>query len=154
MLRLIVDLLANTFNAVMGSSMSMSMRSWLKRLSVTPVSTVEKKDIGDLPHVSMFTLPSDSTYPRTVSKSFLWKVMPERGTMVMISCLSSQLVGGGHRCALRLLPAADCKKPESQRAKHGVDAQIESQTLIRMLFIVLRPKFDPYGCDNMISRLL
>lgn len=43
-----VDLLAKVLSAVMGSSMSMSIRSWLKRFSVTPVSTVEKNDIGDL----------------------------------------------------------------------------------------------------------
>jgi hypothetical protein len=42
------DLLANVFSAVMGSSMSMSIRSWLKRFRVTPVSTVEKNDMGDL----------------------------------------------------------------------------------------------------------
>jgi hypothetical protein len=27
------------------------------------------------------------TYPRTVSRSFLWKVTPDRGTIVIISCL-------------------------------------------------------------------
>jgi hypothetical protein len=40
--------LAKVFRAVMGNSISISIRSWLKRLRVTPVSVVEKKDIGDL----------------------------------------------------------------------------------------------------------
>jgi hypothetical protein len=47
------DLLAKVLSAVIGNSISINMRSWLKRLSVTPVSVVEKKDMGDLCFVSM-----------------------------------------------------------------------------------------------------
>ena len=47
------DLLAKVLRAATGNSISISMRSWLKRLSVTPVSVVEKKDMGDLYFVSM-----------------------------------------------------------------------------------------------------
>lgn len=46
-------ILAKVLSAATGSSISISMRSWLKRLSVTPVSVVEKNDIGDLCCVSM-----------------------------------------------------------------------------------------------------
>lgn len=42
------DILAKVFNAARGSSMSMSIRSWLKRFTVTPVSVLEKKDMGAL----------------------------------------------------------------------------------------------------------
>jgi hypothetical protein len=47
------DLLAKVLSAVSGNSISINMRSWLKRLSVTPVSVVEKKDMGDLCFVRM-----------------------------------------------------------------------------------------------------
>lgn len=42
------NVLAKVFNAARGSSMSMSIRSWLNLFTVTPVSVLEKKDMGAL----------------------------------------------------------------------------------------------------------
>lgn len=84
-----VYLLAKVLRADTGSSISISCRSWLKRLSVTPVSVVEKNDMGELAIISQsLPLVVAWTHPRTVSRSFLWKATPERGTMVMINCLA------------------------------------------------------------------
>jgi len=57
LIRAQVGLLAKVLRADIGSSMSMSMRSWLKRFNVTPVSTVEKNDMGDLIRVSSKPFP-------------------------------------------------------------------------------------------------
>jgi hypothetical protein len=42
------NLLANVFKAATGSSMSISCKSWLNLLMVTPVSVVAKNDMGAL----------------------------------------------------------------------------------------------------------
>ena len=60
-----------TPNEALGSSMSISRRSSLKRLTVTPLSTVEWKDIGAFD---------------TVSARESWKVIPARLMMLIRIC--------------------------------------------------------------------
>jgi hypothetical protein len=72
--------------------------------------------------------------------------------MVMISCLSWSSVSVSQCVTDEVLPAADSKECESKRAKHGVDAEIESKTLIRMILVVRCPKLDPDGCDGVVSK--
>ena len=55
------NLLANVFSAATGNSISISMRSWLNRLRVTPVSVVEKKDMGDLFFISTWGIINSIT---------------------------------------------------------------------------------------------
>lgn len=73
--------------------------------------------------------------------------------MVMISCLLWPSVSVRQCVTDEVLPAADSKECESKCAKHGVDAEIEPKTLIRMLFVVGRPHLDPDGCDGLVSKL-
>jgi hypothetical protein len=79
-----------------------------------------------------------ATYPRTVLRSFLWKLTPERGTIVMISCLCSESVAS--RIKLRVnIPAANRKKQEGKSPEHGVDTEIKPKTLVGVLLVELCP---------------
>jgi hypothetical protein len=85
------SLLAKVFRAETGNSMSINMRSWLKRLSVTPVSVVAKNAMGELFVLGNgFTIASICAYLKTALRSFQWKATPERGTIVTSNCLGMQ----------------------------------------------------------------
>jgi hypothetical protein len=81
--------LAKVFKAATGSSMSINIRSCENLLRVTPVSVVEKNVIGELNHlVKPYDEVDRSSYLSTVFNSFQWKLTPERGTIVIMSCLA------------------------------------------------------------------
>jgi hypothetical protein len=43
------------------------------------------------------------------------------------------------------MPAAYSKEHKRNATKHGVDAQVKSQSLIGMILVVLCPHLDPYS---------
>ena len=134
---------AKVLRAETGSSMSISMRSWLKRLSVTPVSVVAKKDMGELALVSIASQRGRDYLPKHCVQKPLVEVytaawhhrddeLPKEDVSISIKNFEQGVS-----------PAADYEKDECQNSNHRIDTEIVPEALVGKLFIVLCPKLDP-----------